>query len=53
MKPDDPNRPLASALGRIPSGIFVLTVARDGVETGMLASWGFETLKIQIHHETC
>ena len=39
MKPDDPNRPLASALGRIPSGIFVLTVARAGVETGMLASW--------------
>jgi flavin reductase (DIM6/NTAB) family NADH-FMN oxidoreductase RutF len=39
MKPDDPHRPLASALGRIPSGIFVLTVARDRVETGMLASW--------------
>jgi flavin reductase (DIM6/NTAB) family NADH-FMN oxidoreductase RutF len=39
MKPDDPHRPLASALGRIPSGIFVLTVAGDGVETGMLASW--------------
>src|SRR5438874_8895291 len=39
MKPDDPQFPLASALGRIPSGIFVLTLARDGVETGMLASW--------------
>jgi flavin reductase (DIM6/NTAB) family NADH-FMN oxidoreductase RutF len=39
MKADDPNRALASALGRVPSGIFVLTVARDGVETGMLASW--------------
>jgi len=39
MKPDDPQFPLASALGRIPSGIFVLTVARDGIETGMLASW--------------
>jgi flavin reductase (DIM6/NTAB) family NADH-FMN oxidoreductase RutF len=39
MKPDDPHRPLASALGRIPSGLFVLTIARDGVETGMLASW--------------
>jgi flavin reductase (DIM6/NTAB) family NADH-FMN oxidoreductase RutF len=39
MKPDDPQFPLASALGRIPSGIFVLTVGRDGVETGMLASW--------------
>jgi flavin reductase (DIM6/NTAB) family NADH-FMN oxidoreductase RutF len=31
--------PLAAALGRIPSGLFVLT-ARDGAaETGMLASW--------------
>src|SRR6516165_3144936 len=39
MKPDDPLFPLASALGRVPSGIFVLTVARDGIETGMLASW--------------
>jgi flavin reductase (DIM6/NTAB) family NADH-FMN oxidoreductase RutF len=39
MKPDDPHRPLASALGRIPSGIFVLTLARAQVETGMLASW--------------
>jgi flavin reductase (DIM6/NTAB) family NADH-FMN oxidoreductase RutF len=26
-------------LGRIPSGIFILTVAQGGVETGMLASW--------------
>src|SRR6202171_2541273 len=39
MKPDDPHRPLASTLGRIPSGIFVLTVTRDRGETGMLASW--------------
>jgi flavin reductase (DIM6/NTAB) family NADH-FMN oxidoreductase RutF len=39
MKPDDPHRQLAAALGRIPSGLFVLTCARDGVETGMLASW--------------
>src|SRR5262245_25432893 len=30
---------LAAALGRVPSGLFVLTVARDGQETGMLASW--------------
>jgi flavin reductase (DIM6/NTAB) family NADH-FMN oxidoreductase RutF len=35
----DPHKSLASALGRVPSGIFVLTLARDGVETGMLASW--------------
>jgi flavin reductase (DIM6/NTAB) family NADH-FMN oxidoreductase RutF len=30
---------LMAALGRIPSGLFVLTVAADGRETGMLASW--------------
>ncbi|MCI0683779.1 MAG: flavin reductase family protein [Gemmataceae bacterium] len=39
MKSDDPDRQLAAALGRVPSGIFVVTVARDGVATGMLASW--------------
>jgi flavin reductase (DIM6/NTAB) family NADH-FMN oxidoreductase RutF len=39
MKPDDPAKHLAAALGRIPSGIFVLTVAEGGVDTGMLASW--------------
>ncbi len=39
MKPDDPHRALAAALGRIPSGLFILTLYRDGVETGMLASW--------------
>jgi flavin reductase (DIM6/NTAB) family NADH-FMN oxidoreductase RutF len=39
MKPDDPQRPLASALGRIPSGLFILTLTRDRLETGMLASW--------------
>jgi flavin reductase (DIM6/NTAB) family NADH-FMN oxidoreductase RutF len=30
---------LAAALGRIPSGLFVVTVRRGEVETGMLASW--------------
>ena len=30
---------LAAALGRVPSGLFVLTVGRDGQATGMLASW--------------
>jgi flavin reductase (DIM6/NTAB) family NADH-FMN oxidoreductase RutF len=39
MKSDDPNRMLAAALGRIPSGLFVLTITRDRLETGMLASW--------------
>lgn len=31
--------PLARALGRIPSGLFILTVRRGADETGMLASW--------------
>jgi flavin reductase (DIM6/NTAB) family NADH-FMN oxidoreductase RutF len=30
---------LAAALGRIPSGLFVLTVRHGKKETGMLASW--------------
>ena len=30
---------LAAALGRIPSGLFVLTVRHGGREMGMLASW--------------
>src|SRR5215472_10277176 len=46
----DPTRtehsPLALALGRVPSGLFILTVRREGRATGMLASWvqqaGFE-----------
>jgi len=28
-----------AALGRVPSGLFVLTAAAGGAETGMLASW--------------
>lgn len=31
--------PLASALGRIPSGLFVVTFRHGKSETGMLASW--------------
>jgi flavin reductase (DIM6/NTAB) family NADH-FMN oxidoreductase RutF len=31
--------PWAAALGRIPSGLFILTARRDELETGMLASW--------------
>lgn len=30
---------LMAALGRVPSGLFVLTVSAGGRETGMLASW--------------
>ena len=32
-------RSLFAALGRVPSGLFILTVKRGGQETGMLASW--------------
>ena len=39
MHTTDPHKSLAAALGRIPSGLFILTLDRDGVETGMLASW--------------
>ncbi|MGE3806176.1 MAG: flavin reductase family protein [Gemmataceae bacterium] len=31
--------PLAAALGRIPSGLFIVTLSASGHETGMLASW--------------
>lgn len=39
VKADDPEKQLAAALGRVPSGVFVLTLAKDGAETGLLASW--------------
>src|SRR5437868_1510457 len=35
----DPAKALAAALGRIPSGLFVVTVRHGRSETGMLASW--------------
>lgn len=44
MTADDPQRSFAAALGRVPSGLFILTVAaRNGAspgdEMGFLASW--------------
>lgn len=40
MKDVDPQRQqLAAAVGRIPSGLFVLTARQGEAETGMLASW--------------
>src|SRR5947209_1195631 len=36
---DGPKKGLLSALGRIPSGLFILTARRGDAETGMLASW--------------
>ena len=39
MNDSDPRNPMLAALGRIPSGLFVLTVRHGDAETGMLASW--------------
>jgi flavin reductase (DIM6/NTAB) family NADH-FMN oxidoreductase RutF len=39
MTAEDPQRQLAASLGRVPSGIFVVTVAHGDVTTGMLASF--------------
>jgi flavin reductase (DIM6/NTAB) family NADH-FMN oxidoreductase RutF len=39
MKDSEPERQLAAALGRVPSGLFVLTIRQDDAETGMLLSW--------------
>jgi flavin reductase (DIM6/NTAB) family NADH-FMN oxidoreductase RutF len=35
----EPHRHLAAALGRIPSGLFILTIRHEGAETGVLLSW--------------
>lgn len=40
MKETDPQRQqLAAALGRVPSGLFILTARNGDVETGLLVSW--------------
>ena len=39
LAPPDPSESLATALGRIPSGLFVLTAKNGDDDTGMLASW--------------
>jgi flavin reductase (DIM6/NTAB) family NADH-FMN oxidoreductase RutF len=39
MSEADRQKPLASALGRIPSGLFILTARHGAAESGMLASW--------------
>jgi len=39
MSDGDPRTLMVAALGRIPSGLFVLTVRHGDAETGMLASW--------------
>jgi flavin reductase (DIM6/NTAB) family NADH-FMN oxidoreductase RutF len=44
--------PLAAVLGRLPSGLFILTLRHEQQETGMLASWvmqaGFEPPMVTI-----
>jgi flavin reductase (DIM6/NTAB) family NADH-FMN oxidoreductase RutF len=39
MSEADAQRQLAGALGRIPSGLFIVTASHEGQESGMLASW--------------
>ena len=39
MTEADPKRQLCAALGRVASGLFVLTARRGETETGMLVSW--------------
>jgi flavin reductase (DIM6/NTAB) family NADH-FMN oxidoreductase RutF len=36
---NDRRRELSAALGRLPSGLFILTMRRGSAETGMLTSW--------------
>jgi flavin reductase (DIM6/NTAB) family NADH-FMN oxidoreductase RutF len=36
---DEARRQMSAALGRIPSGLFVLTASRGEAESGMLSSW--------------
>jgi flavin reductase (DIM6/NTAB) family NADH-FMN oxidoreductase RutF len=35
----DPHKRMAAALGRVPSGLFIITAASGDQTTGMLASW--------------
>src|SRR5690349_19585378 len=39
MSDSEPRKGLLAALGRVPSGLFILTVRHGDAETGMLASW--------------
>ncbi len=39
MSEGDRRKQFLAALGRVPSGLFVLTARRDGRETGVLTSW--------------
>lgn len=39
MSKRDHHKELAAALGRVASGLFIVTFRRDDAETGLLASW--------------
>ena len=51
-EPNDPEA-LAAALGRVPSGLVVLTARHGARETGMLASWvqqcSFDPPQVEAH----
>lgn len=48
----EPNEALISALGRVPSGIYILTIGNGEEATGMLASWvqqaGFDPPQVSV-----
>ncbi len=48
----DPQKELGAALGRIPSGLFIVTLRRGEAETGLLASWvqqcGFDPPQVSL-----
>ena len=48
----EPNEELIAALGRVPSGIYILTIGEGEQATGMLASWvqqaGFEPPQVSV-----
>jgi flavin reductase (DIM6/NTAB) family NADH-FMN oxidoreductase RutF len=52
MTVPESGKDIALAVGRIPSGIFVVTARRDDAETGFLASWvqqcSFEPFQVSV-----
>jgi flavin reductase (DIM6/NTAB) family NADH-FMN oxidoreductase RutF len=48
----DVDKELAAAVGRIPSGLFIVTARQDAAETGFLASWvqqcSFEPFQVSV-----
>jgi flavin reductase (DIM6/NTAB) family NADH-FMN oxidoreductase RutF len=52
----EPGKELAAAVGRIPSGLFVVTARNGDSETGLLASWvqqcSFEPFQLSVAFKT-